>query len=154
MGSLRVRYDWASSLSLFTFVHWKRKWQPTPVFLPGESQGQGEPGGLLSMGLHRVGQDWRGLTAAAAATLYNNGSVSANVRLETRASINSKLHTRPSQDVWTGWEKSFIVYRMSWYCLYLTVRDWRICLGQGLPTGPACYKCLYPHMNHREHVFL
>ena len=25
----------------FTFMHWRRKWQPTPVFLPGESQGQG-----------------------------------------------------------------------------------------------------------------
>ena len=31
----------ATSLSLFTFMHWGRKWQPTPVFLPGESQGQG-----------------------------------------------------------------------------------------------------------------
>ena len=30
-----------SSLSLFTFMHWRRKWQPTPVFLPGESQGRG-----------------------------------------------------------------------------------------------------------------
>ena len=28
-------------LSNFTFTHWRRKWQPTPVFLPGESQGQG-----------------------------------------------------------------------------------------------------------------
>ena len=27
--------------SLFTFMHWRRKWQPTPVFLPGESQGRG-----------------------------------------------------------------------------------------------------------------
>ena len=35
----RVRHDWATSLSLFTFMHWRRKWQPTPVFLPGESQG-------------------------------------------------------------------------------------------------------------------
>ena len=26
---------------LFTFMHWRRKWQPTPVFLPGESQGWG-----------------------------------------------------------------------------------------------------------------
>ena len=26
---------------LFTFMHWRRKWQPTSVFLPGESQGQG-----------------------------------------------------------------------------------------------------------------
>ena len=41
MGSLRVRHDWATSLSIFTFMHWRRKWQPTPVFLPGESQGQG-----------------------------------------------------------------------------------------------------------------
>ena len=41
MGSLRVGHNWAISLSLFTFMHWKRKWQPTPVFLPGESQGQG-----------------------------------------------------------------------------------------------------------------
>ena len=41
MGSLRIGHDWATSLSLFTFMHWRRKWQPTPVFLPGESQGQG-----------------------------------------------------------------------------------------------------------------
>ena len=40
MGSSEVGYDWATSLSLFTFMHWRRKWQPTPVFLPGESQGQ------------------------------------------------------------------------------------------------------------------
>ena len=41
MESWRVRHDWATSLSLFTFMHWRRKWQPTPVFLPGESQGRG-----------------------------------------------------------------------------------------------------------------
>ena len=40
MGPLRVRHNWVTSLSLFTFMHWRRKWQPTPVFLPGESQGQ------------------------------------------------------------------------------------------------------------------
>ena len=37
MGSLKVGY----MVRLFTFMHWRRKWQPTPVFLPGESQGQG-----------------------------------------------------------------------------------------------------------------
>ena len=41
MGSRRVGHDWVTSLSLFTFMHWRRKWQPTPVFLPGESQGWG-----------------------------------------------------------------------------------------------------------------
>ena len=39
MGSWRVGHDWVTSLSFFTFLHWRRKWQPTPVFLPGESQG-------------------------------------------------------------------------------------------------------------------
>ena len=41
MGSRRVGYDRSTSLSLFTFLHWRKKWQPTPVFLPGESQGWG-----------------------------------------------------------------------------------------------------------------
>ena len=39
MESWRVGHDWVTTLSLFTFMHWRRKWQPTPVFLPGESQG-------------------------------------------------------------------------------------------------------------------
>ena len=31
---------WLSNFTLsFHFMHWRRKWQPTPVFLPGESQG-------------------------------------------------------------------------------------------------------------------
>ena len=66
LGSLRVGHDWATSLSLFTFMHWRRKWQPTPVFLPGESQGREEPGRLPSMGSHRVGLNWTDLAAAAA----------------------------------------------------------------------------------------
>ena len=41
MGSRRVRHDWATSLSLFPFMHWRRKCQPTPVFLAGEFQRQG-----------------------------------------------------------------------------------------------------------------
>ena len=41
MGSLRVGHGWVTSLSLSTLMHWGRKWQPTPVFLPGESQGLG-----------------------------------------------------------------------------------------------------------------
>jgi len=55
MGSLRVGHDWGTSLSLFTFLHWRRKWQSTPVFLPGESQGRWSLLGCWSMGSHRVG---------------------------------------------------------------------------------------------------
>ena len=42
----------------------RTQWHPTPVFLPGESQGWWEPGGLPSMGSHRVGHDWSNLAAA------------------------------------------------------------------------------------------
>ena len=47
---------------------WRRKWQPTPVFLPGESQGRGSLVGCIvqSMGSHRVRHDWSDLAAAAA----------------------------------------------------------------------------------------
>ena len=57
MGSLRVGHDWASSLSFFTFMHWRRKWQPTPVFLPGGFQGRGSLVGCCLWG-RTVGHDW------------------------------------------------------------------------------------------------
>ena len=44
------------STTLFTFLHWRRKWQPTPVFLPGESQGWGSLVGCRLWG-RRVGHD-------------------------------------------------------------------------------------------------
>ena len=59
MGSLRVGHDLVTSLSLFTFMHWRRKWQPTPVFLPGESQGQ-----RSLVGFHLWGRTESGTTEA------------------------------------------------------------------------------------------
>ena len=41
MGLLGVGHNRTTSLSLFTFMHWRRKWQLTPIFLPGDSQGWG-----------------------------------------------------------------------------------------------------------------
>ena len=41
MGSLRVGHDWTTPLSFFTFMHWRRKWHPTPVLLSRKSRGQG-----------------------------------------------------------------------------------------------------------------
>ena len=61
MGLWRVGHDWATSLSLFTCMHWRRKWQPTPVFLPGESQGRkrwlnGEKG-VATCGYNKRGEE-------------------------------------------------------------------------------------------------
>ena len=66
MRSLRVGHDWATSFSLFTFMHCRRKWQPTPVFLPGESQRQRSLVGCRLWG-HTVRHNWSDLAAAAAA---------------------------------------------------------------------------------------
>ena len=66
MGLIRVGHDWAISLSFFTFMHWRRTWQPTPVFFPGGSQGRGSLVGHHLWG-SRVRHDWSDLAAAAAA---------------------------------------------------------------------------------------
>ena len=47
--------------SLGREIPWRRKWQPTPVLLPGKFhglRGSSEPGRLQSMGSQRVGHDW------------------------------------------------------------------------------------------------
>ena len=75
MGSLRVGHDWATSLSLFTCLHWRRKWQPTPVFLPGESQGWRSLVGCRLWGRTRVRHDWSNLAAAAAGELLGEEAV-------------------------------------------------------------------------------
>ena len=62
----------------FTFMHWRRKWKPTPVFLPGESQGQGSLVGCRVWGRTELDateatwqqqdrhqcEGWRGATSA------------------------------------------------------------------------------------------
>ena len=65
-GSLRVGHDWATSLSLFTFIfHELEKEMAThSTVLAWRIPGTGEPGGLPSMGSHRVGHDWSDLAAA------------------------------------------------------------------------------------------
>ena len=118
MGSLGVGHDWATSLLLFTFMHWRGKWQPTPVFLPGGSQGW-EPGGLLSMGSHRVGHNWSNLAAAAgnlrirasrwlrgkeSASLYQEDPLEKEITM-TPVSLPEKSHGQRSCTPW-GYKES------------------------------------------------
>ena len=70
MGSHRVGHDWVTSLSLFTFMHWRRKWQPTPVFLPGESQGRGSLVGCRLWGRTRL----KRLSSSSSSSLIYEGS--------------------------------------------------------------------------------
>ena len=86
MGSRRVGHNWATSLWLFTFMHWRRKWQPTPVFLPGESQGQRS----LVAAVYGVVQSWTRLkwlssssSSSSMGQECGHGIVGASARLQT-----------------------------------------------------------------------
>ena len=111
MGSLRVRHDWATSLSLFTLMHWRRKWQPTPVLLPGESQGRGSLVGCPSMGSHRVGHDWSDLAAAAAYALMPIGLENPcwpNVPAQNR----NRICSEGDGGMWITSDESMYIYSL------------------------------------------
>ena len=81
MGSWRVRHDWANSLSFFTFMHWK--WQPTPAFLPGESQGQWSLGATVC-----------GVTQSRTRLKWLSNSSSSNVNLVLFHTVHGVLQAR------------------------------------------------------------
>ena len=68
MGSQRAGHNWASSLSLFTFMHWRRKWQPTPVFLPGNPR----DGGAWWAAVSGVTQSWTQLKQLSSSSSKNS----------------------------------------------------------------------------------
>ena len=65
MGSRRVRYNWATSLSLFLSCIGEGNGNPLQCSCLENPRDTGEPGELPSMGSHRVGHDWSDLAAAA-----------------------------------------------------------------------------------------
>ena len=99
MGSLRVRHNWATSLSLFTFMHWRRKWQPIPVFLPGESQGQRSLVGCHLWG--RTEPDWSDLAAAAAANIEKSVRIFTVMTFFFFLSLNGFIFRQPTWHIFS-----------------------------------------------------
>ena len=112
MGLLRVRYDWAASLSLFTFhFHALEKEMAThSSVLAWRIPGTGEPGGLPSMGSHRVGHDWSDLAAAAAAA---SGSVVKNLPLMQEMWVWSPGWEDPLQEEMAT-HSSILAWKIPW----------------------------------------
>ena len=71
MGFRRVRQDWANWLSLFTFMHWRRKWQPTSILLSGKSHGQRTLVGYSSWGFKKVRHIHFSSVAQSCSTLWD-----------------------------------------------------------------------------------
>ena len=108
-GSLRVGHDWATSLSLFTFMRWRRKWQPTQVFLPRESQGWGSLVGCHLWG--RTESD----TTEATQQQQQQQQVKRNIRNLTKTKLNNK-----PLEIMT--DRQLIELESSWIC-HLTDRN-------------------------------
>ena len=103
VGSLRVRHDWVTSLSLLTFMHWRRKWQPIPVFLPGESQG-GEAWWAADYGVAQSQTWWRDLAAAGKTTRpfrYDLNQILNDFTVEVRNRIKGLDLIECLKNIWT-----------------------------------------------------
>ena len=106
MGSLRVGHDWETSVSLFTFMHWRRKWQPTPVFLPGESQRQWAP-------VYGVTQSWTRLKWLSSSMLLQNLFLcNCKTGLQFLAGLQSEASFSSLGPIWfiVTWSPSHILW--------------------------------------------
>ena len=116
MGSRRVGHNSETSLSLFTLMYWRRKWQPTPVFLPGESQGQGS-----MVDCHLWGCTESDTTEATQQQqrLYNHSLINPHNSLEYSIHIGAQqivvhgVQSRTRLNTYTGTQNSPIRLRGS-----------------------------------------
>ena len=155
MGSLRVGHDWGSSLSLFTFMHWRRKWQPTPVFLPGESQGRGSLVGCRLWG--HTESDTTDTTSAEAAEQLDHWRVALSLRYgSSRVSLwlsgkESTCQCRrpgfsPSSQILGGEYGSPLQHS----CLENPIIPWTEEPGRLLSMGPQRVRHDWAHMHIRS----
>ena len=107
MGLLGVGHDWATSLSLFTSMLWRRKWQPTPVFLPGESQGWGSlVGCVYGVAQSRTRLTWLSSSSHVLPVLLISERCQHLTSVERRAkSLRAKIWNRSKALVKKAWLK-------------------------------------------------
>ena len=108
MGSRRTGHDWGTSLSLFTFMHWRRKWQPTPVFLPGESQGQGS-----LMGCRLWGRTELDTTEATCSSSSNMMKLQEQLSLCTEISCKLSIY----QSINSLLNRDILIHFVTWMLL-------------------------------------
>ena len=128
MGSLWVRHDWATSLTLFTFMHWRRTWQPTPTSLPGKLQERG----TWWAAVYGVAQSW--------------------TRLKWQLLLQQQQPSRGlHMSIWTLYMSSSAILRRHWLN-----RHWSCTKGgadlQSLPISHLVSMALPPWISFFTHV--
>ena len=86
MGSRRVGHDWATSLSLFTFMHWRRKWQPTPQCSCLENP---RDGGAWWAAVYGVAQSWTRLKRLSSSSSSSSYLLIYTCLFQQYVSVNS-----------------------------------------------------------------
>ena len=111
---------------------WRRKWQPTPVFLPGESHGQRSLVGYSLWGSKWVGYDWATKQQQQVKTQKDDCALSHGYRSFASLTIHiCPLHSQHLTFVW------FLVSSCS-YCHPLADRlTFRSCRPKHLPSRPS-----------------
>ena len=110
MRSLRVRHHWATSLWLFTFTHWRRKWQPTPVSCLENPR----DGGAWWAAIYGVAQSWTRLKRLSSSS-SSSRKLKVVIKNYCPATKWVKFHScrsievRASLNWYMGWNSCFPV---------------------------------------------
>ena len=88
---------------------WKRAWQPTSVFLPGEPARTVKPGGLQSMGLQRVGHSW--------VTKHTQSTNRQKIYMQKTMTLVKKIKddTNKWRDIPCSWIEELILWKWLYY---------------------------------------
>ena len=85
MGSLRVGHDWATSLSLFTFIHWRRKWQPIQCScLENPRDGGARWAAIYGVAQSRTRLEWLSSSSSSSSSML---SLNLNTRKTSRCHL-------------------------------------------------------------------
>ena len=105
-------------------ILWRRAWQPTPVFLPGESHGQRSLVGYKSTEWHRGGHDWSDL--AYSTYVIKGGSSIKEQRTPGLRLWGAKIRVRPKIRSDLRWRATrillFLLHKQIWSLRLLQVQ--------------------------------
>ena len=114
-----------TQLSVFTFMHWRRKWHPTPVFLPGESQGWGS----LVAAVYGVAQSRTQLT-----------------RLSSSRKVMWKLDSFFSENTSVWWITGSLPLCLLWFSPYTLFDKFMLCDLVVFVSVLACVLMFYVYL--------
>ena len=153
MGLWRVRHDWVTSLSLFPFMHWRRKWQLIPVFLPGETQGWAAVYGVTQSRtrLKRL--------SSSSSEIYLDWCSNAPQKVPSnteKVKIPGREREGQKETEAVPWENSFFLFLKTWgwnsYPVAVAMPESQRCLDNTLSPLPFLLALPFHHPSFSYHL--